>query len=283
MPTFVEKPESRSFSEDANGVPETGEILATVYGTSNEEVVEELCELNLPAFFRGLLIQGYEVTAQEGEVWDVKADYSRAQPRVPPPSGTPPSFESRLSISFDTSGDTIHLTQSPGSSGYDVEGRKVEIAENNKGAIRLTDRGVEGIDVNAGGFEWSETHRVPAALITEKYLQNLKKTSWHTNDAEFRGFDKREVLFKGASGSHRQGEDAEITFTFNAKENRSEANGNAATIGDIKNITINGHDYVDVRYKDAVDAVGGFQVKVPQQVIVHEIFTPRDFGVLDIG
>lgn len=270
--TIHEVVDSRSYSRNSQNVLEKAELLYQVIDTEDEDEVEALIQATLPALFGGLLFQDYDVGKQEGPIWDVTAKYARKVPAVPP--GTlPQSFDSKLSIDFSTSGSTTHITQSIVSTGY-PEGS----APDEKDAIGVTSRGVEGIDVNEGGFEWTETYSISATLIDELYLKTLRDLSWTVNNAEFRGFDEGELLFHGVTGSHRQGEDARLSFTFTARPN--EVN---LEIGDITIPLVEGHQYVDVRYKDDVDAVGGFDVKVPQFVYVHTVYFKSDFDRLGIG
>jgi hypothetical protein len=275
MGYVVESPESRSYTRDAQGVPDKGTILLTVWDTEDEVEVHLLVASVLPALYQGLLVQEYRAEKQEGPVWDVTAEYGRTQPGTPPPPGTPPSFDSKLSISFSTAGGTTRLTQSISTkTTFDPP------SPDEKGAIGVTDQGVEGIDVNERGFEWTETHSMSAETLSGAYLQTLKAITWTTNRDAFRGFLPGEVLFKGASGTWRTGENAEIGFTFEGRFNRPPG----LKIGDITlDFEIKGHEYIDVRYKNAMDTVGGYKIKVPQFVYVHQIYEEGNFELLGIG
>ena len=86
-----------------------------------------------------------------------------------------------------------------------------------QGAIGVTQDAVKGVDITVPIYQFTETHYLPAAAVTNSYKGALFSLTGKVNSGGFRGFAAGEVLFLGATGAHRgtgPDDDWEITFRF---------------------------------------------------------------------
>jgi hypothetical protein len=176
---------------------------------------------------------------------------------------------------FDTGGGTQHITQSLVTMGaYAPPSRTAPYFG---GAIGVTRDNVEGVDITVPVFNFSETHYIPAALITPAYQSVLFNLTGKVNNYAFRWFAEGECLFLGASGAQRGQDDWEITYRFAASPNRT-----GIIIGDIVGIVKKGWEYLWVRYEDAEDTGANALVKRPMAVYVEQVYDWADFSLLGI-
>jgi len=201
----------------------------------------------------------------------------------------------KRSRSFDTGGATQHITQSIPSDGFpegedrfhddSVEGSPA--APNMRGAIGVDGDSVQGVDIVVPQLTWTETYDVPAQYVTTAYIKKVSTLTGTVNAADFRGFAAGEVLFLGASGSQQWDEDKgdgpwSLSYKFVAAANQGpEKTFPAITIGEIENIKKDGHDYLWVRYEDAVES--NTLLKKPKFVYVNKVYRRQPFADLGIG
>ncbi len=212
----------------------------------------------------------------DGGLWDGTARYGYAQQTDP----------HTTQYDFDTGGGTMHVTQSLATVGvYAAAGQQ---AVNYGGAVGVAgdaSKGlsVQGVDVQAPAFAWSETHYLPLAYVNSSYEDALFELTGTVNAACFRSakgklFQPGEVLFKGASGSERAGQDAAMTFRFAASPNRRNVK-----IGSITGISKRGWEYLWVRYTPAQDPGTGKLLPQPAVVYVEQVYEYGDFYRLGIN
>ena len=89
------------------------------------------------------------------------------------------------------------------------------------------------------------------------------------------------MLFVGCSGSQEWDDDKgrgpwSLSFRFVASKNVT-----GETIGDISGVNKKGHEYLWVRYEDAVDS--NVLLKKPKAVYVNKVYRESSFSVLGIG
>jgi len=204
------------------------------------------------------------------ELWEATIEYE-------PPSQTPVENESRFA--FETGGGTLHRLQSIANiSRTAIAG---ETAPDFSGAIGVSESGIEGVDLVAPQYTFSETHWKAASFVTEPYKQTLFNLTGKVNDASFKGFAADEVLFLGASGS-RTGTDLwEITYRFQASENAT-----AIVIGSPPNqITVpskKGWEYLWIRYREEEDTSAKIIVRRPLAAYVEQVYETGNFASLGI-
>ena len=178
------------------------------------------------------------------------------------------------SYQFEIGGGSSHITQAIAQSKYPAT------APDAKGAIGVTADGqVQGVDIQAPTYAWSETHYLPVAAVTPAYKATLYAiAAAPVNNATWRGFAAGEVLFKGASGQQRGEEDWAVTFKFEASPNAT-----GLTVGDITGISKKGWEYLTVLYEDAELGTPKKIVPKPVAVYVNQVYGSSNFAGLGIG
>lgn len=224
-----------------------------------------------------LYAESYSVSFLGDNAWQVQISYSKDGAE----DGTEPLKRAR---SFDTTGGTQHITQacSVGSGGtLDFEKRFPSSATNMSGAIGVDSNGVNGVDIVVPQLQWQESYDVPNSYVTSGWIRGVAGITGTTNNATFRGFEAGEVLFIGCSGSQEWDDQKgrgpwSLSFRFVASKNVT-----GQTIGSISGIEKKGHEYLWVRYEDAVS--GGSLLKQPKAVYVSKVYKDSDFSALGIG
>ncbi len=183
---------------------------------------------------------------------------------------------------FEIGGGTNKITQSLGTTAYPLAGLT---APNFAGAIGVTKDSVEGVDVQAPTYTWSETWGFSNAQITDAYKATLfQLTNAPVNSLPWRNFAAGEVLFLGASGRQKNLPPFstqlpwQITFKFAASPN-----ANDIMVGPIGPITKLGWQYLWTRYADFDDVASQALVKQPLAVYVETVYDSSDLNLLGIG
>ena len=269
MATATERVDSR---ERTTGEKPTATLHYVVEGTDDDLVATTTLLSAAPAVYDGLIrasanIEPIHVDSDGGTGrWDCRVSY-KAVEHTPPEVGD-------SSFSFDTGGGTQHITQSLSTVGsYAAGGTPPDF----KGAIGVTHDNVEGVDLTAPVYNFSETHYLADATVTGAYKATLFSLTGKVNSGAFKGFAAGEVLFLGASGSKRGEDDWEISFRFAASPNRTNI-----TIGEMTGIAKKGWEYLWVRYEDAEDATANALVKKPTAAYVEKVYEEGDLSVLGI-
>ena len=264
MATIIELYDSREATEGVDNP--SVDLHYIVQGTEDDGQVRTLVESTVPAFYAGLVFQSYHIAHQGGGIWDVTVRYGQIEPKD---TGASTFF-------FETGGGTQHITQSIQTvNRYAPPGKT---APDFKGAIGVTSDAVEGTDITVPIYQFTETHYIPADLVTGAYKATLFALTGKVNNGPFRGFAAGEVLFLGASGAKRGHADWEITFRFAASPNVT-----GLQVGDIPGINKKGWEYLWVRYADDQDSAANALVKRPVAAYVEQVYQYGDFSLLGIG
>jgi hypothetical protein len=244
-----------------------------------------------------LQAESYSLEYLGGDAWHVTVDYVKEGGADDDSQANP----LRRSRSFDTGGGTQHITQAIGSPAERRYAEGGDTAPNQFGAIGVDGDSVQGVDIVTPALQWTENYDVPAAYIDTNYVKSLANLTGTVNDAPFRGFPAGEVLFVGASGSQDWDEEKgdgpwSLSYKFvqspnaglNTAANVTGPTGPtdtlpALTIGSVTGIEKRGHEYLWVRYEDAVNNISGQQVKRPRYVYVNPVYRQEDFSALGIG
>ena len=191
------------------------------------------------------------------DAWEVKVHYDSG--------GGPKKDDDTFTYSFDTTGGHVRIFQSLETVHSYPELGQLFAPEFN-GAIGVTDTAVEGCEIDVPVYNWSETWYVPAANVTGAYKAGIFALIAKTNDAAFRGFQRGEVLFRGARGSLRKADQLELAFNFSASQNVTNR-----TIGTITGIDKRGWEYIWCRYEKRKDDKSKRMVTVPIAVYVERV------------
>ena len=246
------------------------EIAYVVLGAVDESEVTALAQASIPSIHTGLSLRSFTLDERlNATTWKVVATYD--QPDSPQQDDGEPSF------SFDTGGGTQHITQSL----QTVARYGPAAAEALDGAIGYDGQNVNGVDITVPVYQFSETHHLPPAFVTQGYKLALFAVTGSVNNAPFRGFQAGEVLFLGASGSRRgvSLDDVwEIQYKFAASPNRVNL-----AVGSITGIQKRGWDYLWVQYGDSVDPIAKVLIKRPIAAYVEQVYPYASFANLGIG
>jgi hypothetical protein len=267
-----------------------------IVGSPNELDAEAVILNQTPAYGDGLWRLNVHATPKGAGVWEGTANYgipkggaeapgqSNASPPPPPQPPPPPSPDAPLGPewSVDMTGGTQHVTKSLATRRRRMAG--FASGPNLHGAIGATDKGVEGCDVGTGVFELTQTRKLPTISI--RYLRTLHSLKFHTNDADFWGFKRGELLFKGPTAQYRDSDGWSLTFRFEASPNEvvievePDDPGHFRIDGTDDDPARRGHDYLWFLFDDAVD--GNFKIPRPVAAYVEQVYPEGDFNRLGI-
>ena len=237
-----------------------------IQNETSEVTALALLETTAPDTFGGLIRQTCRVSPIDGagDIWIGEAQYVDSEEAEP--------AEGTSVFSFNTSGGSMHITQSISTSQKEAPSGKT--APDFKGAVNATEKGtVDGVDIITPVYRWSVMHVVANSKVTSAYTGRLFALTGKTNSTAFDSFAAGEVLFEGASGSKRGNGDWEITYSFAASPNREDQ-----TIGDITGVDKKGWEYLWVLYSEAES--GGMLSKQPRAVYVEKVYEEDDFAKL---
>jgi len=271
-----------------SGETTDGESIERVYkvrGTASgiTALAALLAHADCPATYNGmtrgnatLVPEFVTVNNEPACIWLATVPYTAAEYSGP---SRPAAGEEQFQ--FDTGAGHVHITQS-----ISTTNKYPATAADYKGAIGVTDTGVEGVDVPAAAFEFSITRYFANADATAAYFGTLKGLAWHTNNASFSlvlrsgqvlTFATGELLFKRATGGPASPDDWGVTFQFAYSPSVT-----GRVIGTITGIAKGGHEYLWVRYKESVDAAAKKLVQIPEGVYVEKVFEAGDLSGLGL-
>ena len=106
-------------------------------------------------------------------------------------------------------------------------------------------------------------------------IKQLAGWTGYTNNDTWMTFEPNELLFLGSTGGDGSDTEAEVAYSFAASQNAT-----GLTIGSIESIAKKGHDYLDVRWVDAVEQVNGKDraIKQAKYVYTHRVYDEVAFA-----
>lgn len=243
------------------------ELRYGVYGSEDEVEISEYVSSNiLEIDFLGLPFQNWRANPVGGGIWIVTANYGSEVPRQVGDS----------SFTFEISNATRKITQSISTQHRGKVDGIVDDAPDLKGAIGVNGDTVDGVDIHAGTFAFSETHYFYDDDITSEYKINLARMTPSVNNAAFKGFQAGEVLFLGANGSRRGYQEWEITFRFAVQLNDTDI-----VFEGSEPFGKDGWDYFWVKYETSTG--NNNYIKRPKYFYIERVYDRADFSVLGIG
>ena len=259
--------QSRTFTTGRIGGQSGRELVYDILGgdpSDNDEDadVEALIVATAPAVYRGRVLDSVQAEPVGAGIWKGYARYV--------------NFENNNEFTFDTGGGTSRILQSLGTiNSYAPPGF---VAPDFQGAIGVSDDRVEGVDIPARVFQFTETYYFADGVVNDTYKQTLFLMTGRFNNAGFRFFDAGECLLMGVSGAKRGDEQWGITFRFAGNPNIT-----GATVGSITGIDKFGWDYLWVRHAEFEDTFAFCLVKRPIAAYIERVHEPGDFSTLGIG
>lgn len=289
--TWVEDNESRTATIVRPGRKATSTYVKSwkLFGSMDDTEVHNdiVTQLNVRSLYWNyppgggqLQADSYTVEYLGGDAWHLTVNYSKEG--VEDEEQNQPIRRSR---SFDTAGGQEHITQAiagkvseRGKSPNQTDGDKV---------IGFDGENVNGVDIIVPQLSWQENYEVPSSYVKADYIKKVSQATGTTNNADFRGFKRGEVLFLGCSGSQDWDKDKgdgpwALSYKFAVSPNAG-ANQTlpAITVGEITGIEKKGHEYLNTYYEDNVR--DDKMWKVPKIVWVHQVYREANFADLGIG
>lgn len=242
-----------------------------VFEQEDEQSAIKKAKDTLPEKKEGLKLAMIEATERINEnTYKVRATYQEDLEKEREETDAERSF------TFDTSGATVHITQSKNTSIYPRTAPKFN------GAIGVDNDGnINGVDITVPTLNFTETHILNHSKVNTRYKQKVAYLTGKVNNSRFRGFDAGEVLFLGATGSRtgtEKDDPWEVTFRFAVSENARNF-----MVGNISVSRKNGWDYMWIRYSDTLTEDKKTVVKTPVAVYVEQVYENEDFGKLGLG
>lgn len=288
--TWRELSTSRRANVGANGGSLTREWVA--YRTLIEADVYVEALVQADPYFDGFIRQDIALEPLGGGVWKVTVTYGTVglsggdQPAGPTgpdgigggsgsqptaPAGTDPLGPG---YSFETTGGTVHITQSIETTGSGCI-PALPGAPDTKKAIGQTKDSVEGCDIIAPKMEWSRQVHRPVCTI--EYLKDLRDLTGRVNADPFYQMPAETVLYLGASGTFQLGQGWSITHRFAYAPHELAVNIGNGLIVPIKR----GHEYLWVMYDDE-EAVVPRLLQTPAAWYTERVYRLGDFSFLEI-
>lgn len=239
-----------------------------VFDVDSEETAVAAVEALIPLLYKGMSLVSVSSSERTAETtWTIKANYEyKAGAADDEPEST---------FSFDTSGGTKHITHSIRTVS------KASVSPDYKQAINYNGETVSGVDITMPVMNFSETHYFKPSRVNTAFKKKIAALTGKVNDAAFKGYEKGEVLFLGASGS-RQGTGSddlwEITYKFAVSPNQK-----TLTVGTLTVSNKEGWHYAWARFANDIDANAENLVANPIGLYVEQVYEYGSLGGLGIG
>ncbi|MBN1908120.1 MAG: hypothetical protein JW818_00140 [Pirellulales bacterium] len=256
----------------ASGDPTSAEIPYAVWGVPTSEIARAMViEASPPTF----LVNNVPLFRRQATVEETGPEAHLVHVMYGPIK--PPEAQD-YKFSFDTTGGRQRITQSLQTVHKYAPPDKT--AADHRGAIGVTDHGVEGCEIVVPQFSWTETWQLPIDTYNWTYSQTLKSITGKVNQASFRGFSAGQVLFRGGKGSasNKNPTLIEITYHFDQSDDVT-----AQTIGDITGVAKSGWQYLWVQYRETDDQTAKAYARRPSAVYVERVYHAASFVALGIG
>jgi len=183
------------------------------------------------------------------------------------------------SFSFEVGTNTQKITQSLAT--INSYAPPSATAPNYKGAINVTDNGADGAEIIFPIYNFSETHIIPAATVTNSYKGTLFNLVGKTNNASFKGLNTGECLATGVSGTRRGtavDDDWEIIYRYAGSPNVT-----GLSVGSITGIEKKGWQLLWIKYSEVLDVPSNRLVVQPLAAYVEKVYEEADFSLFGIG
>lgn len=268
--SMFEKFGSRSGQETSG--PGSRQMLSYILTGSSDDIAIKLhVQNNAPPTYDGLIAENYSIEPLCPDVWEANVSYVDPSRKLDAPLSP-----GEITWEFDTSGGQTHITYATLVAKYPASGSSA--APNFTGGINVgSDKVPQGVDIAVPMMRVTVRKRVSRSYITDSYIYTLEQLTGKVNNATWRGRQKGELLFLGASGAQGTKVDPEISYSFLASRNVT-----GLSFGAITGVDKRGHEYLWVATKLQDDSTAGTLVSVPLGVYVHQVYEYGDFNLLGI-
>lgn len=258
----------------------SGSLSYLITGTTDNAAALAALKAGSPTTFSGLIRNDYGINPVGdplvSSMWTSFATYGPFNSS--PTAGVEDVGD--FTEAFDTGGGTTHITQSIATT---ASVALTGTAPDYDNAINVSKNGgnmtVNGTDKVTPVYNFSETHVLAEASVTTVYKGKIYALTGKVANGSFKGTNKGECLFIGASGNRRNEDEWEITFNFAASPNEA-----AIQIGSIvSTVAKEGWQYLWVEYGEVKDDVSKTMVMRPIAAFVETVYEYGDFTDLGIG
>jgi len=262
------------------GRSSSAELKYQAVGSSDDAEIYDAVAAAAPASYRNWPIASINLEP------DGAADIWKASVRYQPAGGQKkePSAIGEVTISFDTTGGTQHITQSL--STISRTGPVGDTAPDYKGAIGVTSEAVEGCDVTVPVFNFTVTKVFAAGSLPNP--GTIFALTGSVNAAPFSVTDSKtgltitlaagECLFMGGRAGGQRGDGGvEFSYSFAGSPNKTDI-----AIGNITVPSKKGWEYLWVRYRDVKDDAAKMLVKRPFAAYVEKVYPDGAFAGLGL-
>ncbi len=135
----------------------------------------------------------------------------------------------------------------------------------------------EGVDIIIPVGKFSETHFMSKSKVSASYKRKITELVGKINSGGFKGYNKGQVLFMGASGSRTGKEKWQITFNFAVATKQT-----GITIGGISGISKEPWDILWCEYEEDKNKDGSEIIKKVKAVHAEQVYEYGNFGSLGI-
>lgn len=275
--------ESKDSRKCTDGDEPSAELRYTIKDTNDDGEARLLLLAAAPPTWivggKTLVQQQRSIDPTGGGIWRGSVTYGRRKKE---------KETGESSYQFEIGGGTHHITEALQQTRYSpAAGGDAPAMQCRVNVTRDTDGGhtINGIDIDAPTYAWSETHYLPIGAVTPAYKAILYGVaSAPVNNATWRGFAAGEVKFKGASGQQRGEEDWAVTFKFEASQNVTGLSiYNVAGAAKFTGIAKKGWEYLWILYDEVVDGAAKCLAPEPLGVYVAQVYGTSNFALLGIG
>lgn len=186
--------------------------------------------------------------------------------RVTVPYGRNPRADGSLRFNMSSQGGTFHVSAS-----RETVAKYPAEAKDYKQLIGVHGDQVDGVDIVVPATRVSVTFSHPAGVLNLPYAFTIADLAGTVNSDTFLARPAGTMLFLGHDCSDGSDVAAEATYHFAYSKNLS-----GFSIGPISGISKQGHDYLWVAFKPAVD--DGKPVHEPEAVYVERLYERIAFG-----
>lgn len=245
----------------------------SVHNATSEAEAISTVAASAPSLVDGLLLTSIHVRETIENTYKCEAGYGLIAPRPEMVAG-----ESQFNFEIATAPQRIIIPIAP-QTVYSATGESAP-ADSNKWLIGQQADGSapEGAEVAEPNASFSETHIVDASTVTSAYQKTVLKIVGKLNNTAFRGWDAKEVLCTGVSGSRRGYDDWEISYRFSVREHQT-----GLTIAGISGIDKQGWQHIWPRYSLEKDSTAPIISNVVKHIVVADVFRTAAFSDLGIG
>ena len=251
--------------------PTAVEIPVMVTGTADYQEARSQLLAEFPEEYLAMRLSEVNIRTQiAGDRYRGYVRYVRDN--VPAISGV--TNRPEPAYSFDAGGESQHIISSLETVALYGNSSLSRLS----GMIGYDEQGIQGADIYAKTYAWSETHYFRPSEVDQTYKLRAANLAQTVNAVAFRGFPRGEVLLRRIAGSRRGDKSSdwwELQFQFERRPNRLNVN-----VGGINVASKEGWQLVWAYYEQVKAA--GIIYRRPAAVFVERVYDYGDYSLLGL-